>query len=650
MHWLLASGLLACAALSAEMPVWVSAVFVLAVAWRYASDRFQVYRPGRLVRYALAALVLVATFRQFGTLLGRDPGLALLVTLLGLKLLELRNQRDVMFTLFLLYFVLMGSFLFGQTLLSTLWAVLTVGATFVAMIRLHQTMPVRAALRLTGELLLKAVPLLLLLYVFFPRISGTLWGLPTDAYNARTGMPDEIQPGTIRNLSESAEVAFRVDFSGARPPARELYWRSLVLWESDGRSWRRNAPAVASERIHPLGPPVEYRVTLEASDKPWLVALDVPIDTPQDARMLPGLTLVNTEPVHERKSYTLRSFARYTTGPMRANERAAALALPHASARVRAFAAQLQNQERDPVAISNAALSYFRHENFVYTLTPPLLGDDPVDEFLFRTRRGFCEHYASAYATLMRAAGIPARVVLGYQGGEVNPAGNYLIVRQSDAHAWNEIWLDGRGWVRVDPTAAVAPERVELGLDAIRRLEAQGLRPGTAGAELLARAMQLPWFEHTMHQVRLVWDYTNIAWYRWVVDYQKERQENFLHALGFDVIEWPRVLAILGGACVAILLAYVAWWRRVPAHDPVQRWYLRFCRKLARAGVARAPHEGPLDFAHRAAAALPHRATIIADITDRYLRLRYACDAVHPDALTQLKREVRDFSAQQKSA
>jgi transglutaminase-like putative cysteine protease len=623
LNWLLATGLLACGTLAFELPIWISAVFVLGVAWRYAIERFHVYRPGRIVRYALVALVVLGVYREFGGILGRDPGLALLIALLGLKLLELRSLRDAVVTLFLLYVVLLGALLFGQSLPVALWTVFTVTVSLAALARLHQPLPARTALRLAGGLLLKALPLTIILYLLFPRIGGTLWGLPTDAHRGLSGIPDEVRAGTIHEISLSPAVALRVDFAGStRPPPRELYWRALVLTETDGKTWRRGN--ATDEVLHPQGAPVRYRVTLEPSNKRWLFALDMPVTAPEGAFLRPGFTLVRPAPVTERISYEVTSYPHYTTRALAPSERQRMLAQPRVSARVQAFADALRSEHAAPAARVQAVLAHIRRENFVYTLSPPPPGEDPVDRFLFETRRGFCEHYASAFATLMRAAGVPARVVIGYQGGEINPTGDYLIVRQADAHAWVEVELPERGWVRVDPTAAVAPERIELGIEAIRQLEARGLLPGALSAEMLARTLaDQPWFRRLLRQTRLYWDYTNLAWYRFVVDYRRQHQEGLLHALGFDTIEWARVLLVLGGACVLVLLGYVMWSRRGPRPDPIQRRYARFCRKLARAGLVRAPHEGALAFAARAAAARPDLAAPIGAITARYIDLRY---------------------------
>jgi protein-glutamine gamma-glutamyltransferase len=642
LQWLLVTGVMACAPLALQLPLWVSAAFAVTVGWRYLCDRFQIYRPGRVARYALLTLLLGATYVEYGGFFGRDPGLALLVVLLGLKLLELHNRRDAMLIVFLLYVALLGGFLFGQTLVGALWALATVVISLGALIRLHQAMPTKATLRLAGTLLLQALPLMLVLYAFFPRISGALWRLPSDAVAGRTGMSDEMSPGSINQLSQSGETALRVDFLGAAPPpARELYWRGLVLTTTDGKTWKRGsirAPTAAS--FHALSPALTYRVTLEPTSMPWLYALELPVEAPAQARLWADYTLTRADAANDRISYTLASHTRYHTGALASFERRGALLLPPLSARVRALARQLR-AEHAAAATVQSALDYFRQENFVYTLTPPLLGNDPVDQFLFETRRGFCEHYASAFVTLMRAAGVPARVVVGYQGGEFNPTGNYLIVRQSDAHAWAEVWLPERGWTRVDPTAAVAPERIELGADAARRLEQRGVAPGTVDGDLLARALELPWLEEAARRARLYWDYTNLAWYRWVIDYQRERQESFLRRLGFDSIDWPRILFTVGGVCTLLLLGYAMWSRRTPPPDSTQRLYLRFCRRLARVGLERAAHEGPFDFARRAAGERPDLAPAINAITEQYVAIRYgeAGDAA------PLQQAVRAFRA-----
>jgi len=646
---LLVAGVSAVAPHVPEMPPWIVAVFAAGAVWRYLIDTQRWHRPGRFVRVALMVLVIVGIFRQYGTLLGRDPGIALLITLLGLKFLELKTQRDAVVTLFVYYLVILGSFLYSQSLWLGCWALVAVTASTMALMHLMQPtgLTLFSRLRLSAVMLAKAVPLMIVVYLLFPRISGTLWGLPADAYSGLTGMSDIMQPGSIRSLSESSEIAFRATFEGAPPPLRELYWRGLVLTDTNGRGWSRAAASPAeSISFTPLNDPVTYQVTLEPSNKPWMPALELPGMRPKGARYQPDFTLEHRDAIRERLNYTLTSYTRYRTGELAVAERAKTLRLPgNVSPRTRDLAEQWRRENSNPASVARAALNYFNRENFVYTLNPPLLGDNPVDEFLFTTRRGFCEHYAAAFVTLMRAAGIPSRVVIGYLGGEVNTAGNYLIVRQSDAHAWAEIWSPERGWMRVDPTGAIAPERIELGFDAVRRLELQGVALGRLPTDAVLRALQLGWLEYVALHTRWYWDISHLAWYRWVADYGKERQEKFLMSLGIEKISWGRLFSLLLACVLLITLGYALMlWRTKKSSDFALALYRRFCRKLARAELVRAPHEGPLDFARRCVNRRPDLSQQVRIITDNYLRARYGA-TVQSDTLRALKREIRRFQA-----
>ncbi|HYA38974.1 MAG TPA: DUF3488 and transglutaminase-like domain-containing protein [Candidatus Methylomirabilis sp.] len=649
LHSLLAAGALAVAPHALEAPPWVVAVFVAGATWRYLCERLFWPRPGRLVRTAIMLLIFVAVFRQYHSPLGRDPGMALFITLLGLKFLEIKTARDYVVSLFLYYLVILGSFLYSQSLWLGAWALLAVTTATAALMHLVQPagLSLASRLRLSTIMLVKALPLMIVVYLLFPRISGTLWGLPADAYSGLTGMPDAIQPGSIRSLSQSSEIAFRAAFDGVPPPLRELYWRGLVLEQTNGHGWNRiPAPTATEIPFEPRGEPQHYQVTLEPSNKPWMPVLGLPTDAPKGARLKSDFTLVHNEPIRERLTYTLTSYLRYHTGDLDAAEQLRDLQLPpRLSPRVEALAESWQLTSRDSYQVAQAALDYFHRENFVYTLNPPLLGDDPVDQFLFDTRRGFCEHFASAFVTLMRAAGVPSRVVVGYLGGEINSAGNYLIVRQSDAHAWAEIWVRDRGWVRLDPTAAVAPERVELGIDAVRRLEERGVALGSLPTDAVLRALQLDWLERAARQARWYWDLTNLTWYRWVIDYGKERQERFLASLGLLDMSWNRMLGLALGGVLILTLLYVSLLSRPgKSTDRALALYLRFCRKLARAGLVRAPHEGALDFARRCSHRRPDLKERIDVITRRYTRARYG-QITDAQEWRALKNEVAAFKA-----
>lgn len=639
----------------ARLPPWLGAVLLALFGWRHLADHHRWYRPGRLVSFVLALVVSVAVFREYGTLLGRDPGNAMLAVLTGMKLLESRNLRDHMLVVFLLYLLTATNFLFQQSLIHGVYLVLATLAVTVAMARLNQQQPtpLRTNIRLAAGLLLKAVPLMLVMYLLFPRIQGGLWGLPPDAFSGVTGLSEEVRPGSINRLSESEATAFRVEFRDESPPPRDLYWRALVLWDTDGRVWRpgaRSAPDRAT--VAPGAAPVAYTITMEPTGKHWLPALDRPVSDAPGIFFSPGdHVLRSATPIHKRQRYGMRSSTDLVPSPLDPAQRDIALQLPvRTGDRVRALAVAWRALG-DDAAVVAAALRHFNREPFVYTLTPPLLGEDPVDEFLFDTRRGFCEHYAAAFATLMRAAGVPTRLVIGYQGGDYNAAGDYMIVRQSDAHAWTEVWLERRGWVRVDPTAAVAPERIELGIDAVRRLNERGVPlGGQVTGEALRRAIQANLLEAFWRSSRLYWDMVNQQWYRWVADYGEARQQDLLGLLGLYTPGWlGKFIGMLAAVLVTALVTAWALRFRRGAADPARRAYDRFCARLARIGLRRRAWEGAMDYAVRVRAARPDMAGPVAEITRRYIALRYARTG-GTTGLVELRRAVRSFRPARRAA
>jgi transglutaminase-like putative cysteine protease len=591
------------------------------------------------VRLALITLALGLVFKQYGTLLGRDAGSALLAVMLALKFLELRRLRDYMLGVFLIYFLIVIGFLYSQDMWLVLYLVAVFVATTATLVRLAlPAVSGRRALRLATLLLAQALPLMLVLHLLFPRLAGPLWGLPQDALSGSTGLSETMQPGTINQLSLSEAIAFRARFSSDLPKASELYWRAIVLTRTDGRNWTRAKPVRAQLAYQAESPALHYTLTLEPSQFPWLPALEMPALVPEGARVATGLVLESVQLPRERRVFEMSAHTRYRMRALRPDERREALALPGPSARVQALATRLANNRQDAETVQ-AALAHFRQQAFYYTLLPPLLGDDPVDEFLFESRRGFCEHYSAAFVTLMRAAGIPARVVTGYQGGEFNPAGRYFIVRQSDAHAWAEVWLAGRGWTRVDPTAAVAPERIEYGADALRRLVARGARLG----ELVPGALDLDWFERVRRDTRLTLDTVQNGWQRWVLGYNLNRQREFLTALGLNEYTGARLVGLLALVIATVIGAYVlASWPRPTRRDPVQGSYRRLCRKLARIGLVRAPHEGPVAFTARCIREHPALTGPLHALTGQYVELRYGHDPA-AGAVLDFRRQVAAF-------
>ena len=606
--WLLLTLLWVLAPHALALPLWVSATVAALIAWR-AWITWRGHRlPQRLLPIALTCVAGIAVWLQYRTIFGKDAGVAFVVILLGLKLLEMRARRDIFVVIFLCLFVMLTALFESQSM--AMAAVLMVGlwmlVTALVSVQFVSREPRwRVKAGIAARLVLYALPLMAVLFVLFPRIEGPLWGLPSDAYAAKTGLSETMSPGSFGRLSESREIAFRARFTGRTPAPAERYWRGPVLGAFDGRTWTplsvsmplraRRASANASRNIviDPASA-VDYSVTLEPSNRPWLFALDILPERPASsafaARVRPDLQVVADSLIRERAQYTARSYTRYRAGGDESRARMQDwLELPPGfNPRTHALAAQMQAEQsrietgqgetideaRHNRRLIERVVAMIRTQGFVYTLDPPQLGRDSVDEFLFDSKRGYCEHFASAFVILMRALDIPARVVTGYQGGEVNPVDGYLEVRQRDAHAWAEVWLPGQGWMRVDPTAAVAPDRIERGAAEVLA-DAQGFAGfGAPGS----------WLVEFLQKTRFNWDAVGNAWNQWVLAYNADRQSSLLSGLGIEKIDWQVLtiaLIVAFGALLAGIGALIVFRRVRP--DPMVSLYEKACATLARA-------------------------------------------------------------------
>jgi len=630
-----------------RMPPLLSLASIAVFGWRLAHEVKGWSLPRRPLRWLLTLIFFAGVFLTYKTVVGRDAGVALLTVMLCLKLIELHTLRDAMVTLYLGYFLVIGGFLFSQSVYNGLYLLLVVLLLTAALIALNHPNSAMAHtryyLRYAGQLLLQAFPIMVVMFILFPRLDSPLWSMPQGNVG-KTGLSDQIRMGTISSLVASQEVAFRVEFKGALPDADQLYWRGPVLWTTDGRDWQRTRQTVMHTipAYQQLSAPVEYTVTLESSGYSWLFSLDLPSSMPQGldhaSFILSDFQLLSEKVATDKQRYTIRSALSYRNEVMFNNDRRMALQLPSDVNRMTVAMAQAWIAEGlDAGQLVERALAYYRDNDFYYTRQPPLLTVDPVDDFLFNTRRGFCEHYATSFVTLMRAAGVPARVVTGYQGGERNNLGNYLIVRQSSAHAWAEVWLDGEGWQRVDPTSHIPAERVEETVDA-QRFATTDLLSSVAGGS------QFNLFARTFFQLRQVWDSVNYGWNMWVLGFDREQQDKLLRALGIRDMSWQNLLLTLVGL-ITFLVAAISLFillRRPRQTDPVVRAYLLFCRKLARKGTVRGQGEGPQDFAKRASLEQPGDSERIREITRLYVQLRYAPE-VSGASLKQLKRSVANL-------
>lgn len=631
----------------AHLPFWVGPVCASLLLWRgwvtFRGNRM----PSRWLLAPIAVLAMGGVYASYKTLLGREAGVAMLALLLTLKLLEMHARRDLFVALFLSFFLILSSFFYSQSIGTAVLTIVAVIAILTTQLSFQYTgavPPLKQRLRLGAAILGLAAPLTLVLFLLFPRIQGPLWGLPSDAQQGRTGMSESMTPGNIASLAESDEIAFRARFIDPLPAKHLLYWRGIVLGNYDGRTWTPMSAHVLARQKMQLGlrgVPVRYEVTLEPNGYRWLFALDMPRAVPHiagnPASASSELQLQTASPINERLRYEAASHVDYLLQPRQALETLRPwLALPAGwNPQTLAFAADLASNAASKNQIIDAVLRMFREQNFRYTLEPPLLGRNAVDDFLFNTRAGFCEHYASAFVVLMRAAGIPARVITGYQGGELNPEDGYLTVRQSDAHAWAEVWLEGSGWKRVDPTAAVSPQRIERNLSsAVPRRLLGGLITLDAGSQ----AWLAP-----LRRWRQGWEAISNAWNQWVLNYTPERQRNFVRSLGLEWMDWRTlaVLMLVAGMTVCMLALLPLIMRR-PKRDPIEALYLKLCQQLARKGLPRAPHEGPRTYAARIAAAgsplSPARKKAATSFLQLIESLRYGVNNASPrQAIPQLK-------------
>jgi len=612
--WVLAAAGLALLPLLVTLPLQLGIGFGLTapvialLAWRRPL-------PGWL-RAILALAVVMAVVAVLGTRLGRDTGSALLAAMLAIKPAELRSLRDgrslvgfALFAPFAAFLLDQGPAVMGLALAAVLVGLLTLQrladleAAVVAP-------PLAQRLGTMGRLVAIGLPLALAAFWLFPRLASPLWGVPERAI-ATPGLSDSMSPGGWLDLMADDTAAMRAQFRGPTPRLDQMYWRGPVLLDYDGRTWTRNrwleslpAPSVES------GPERwDYALEMETTDRRDLPALDLALAAPQGTQRLHGASLTTMQTLSGPTRWQLQSAPPLRFEPeLRAILRQRALALPpDHDPRTRALGRQWRQEAGDnDQAIIDRALDWIRAD-FVYTLDTGLPGRDAVDEFLFQTRRGYCEHFSSAFTVLMRSADIPARVVTGFTGGYRNPIGDYWIVRRMDAHAWVEVWLEGRGWVRVDPTAAVAPERI---YDTLEQ------RAGADGPELgLLR----------LDGIGDVADWLRRGWNDLVLGFDARRQQELLGNFGLHRLE-PSQLLLLFAAAAALALAGMVWLlaRGERERDRLLRAWHRLGRRYARLGLGRAPHEPALAWAERVTLAHPRSAQALSALSHRFAEARYA--------------------------
>lgn len=589
--------------------------------------------PNRWTLIAVLGLAIGLTLLTERTLLGKEAGVTMLVVLMALKTLELRARRDAMVVFLLGFFLVLTNFLYSQSplvaaaMLVSVWGLLTA----LALAHMPVGMPrIATAGRVAARTTLWGLPVMVALFLLFPRI-GPLWGLPSDA-EGRTGLSGSLSLGGVAELANDDAIAMRVRFFDTAPPIDALYFRGPVLSVFDGQTWTRDArPAPAPPPVL-VGRPLRYEVMMEPSRLPAVPLLELTDADPAVAPQVPGFDLslrpdqqwVADRPVDARIRLQATAWVRHRHGPMQPtlslrNE----VNLPPArNPRTLQWAARLRQQaqyrDADARSLASAVLAHIREEDYTYTLTPGIYGsNDAIDEFWLDRRQGFCEHFATAFVVIMRAMDVPARVVTGYQGADAAPVDGWTIVRQSNAHAWAEIWQPGEGWLRVDPTAAVAPERVRLG---------RSLPPAPGFVAGTLRAVN-PALADTLRQA---WERFDQRWSEWVLNYSRTRQFDLLEALGVKSPSWQDLAYLIAGLLGVVSLAGAGWalWDR-HRQDPWLRLQRRVAARLARLGVTVAAHDPPRTRAAAVRAALGgtggagNSAEALAEALERLDHARY---------------------------
>ena len=634
-----------------HLPLWCSLFSGGVMLWRGWLAIAVRPLPSRWWLLALLVLAVAATLFTHKTLLGRDAGLTLIVVLLALKTLELRAKRDAFVVFFLSFFTMLTNFFFSQSLLIAAAMLVALLGLLTALVNAHMPVgkpPLLQAAKTAGWMALLGAPIMLVLFVLFPRMAP-LWGIPSDAMSGRSGLSATMQVGNIARLALDDSIAMRIRFEGAAPLQSDLYFRGPVLSTFDGRDWRPLRSGFPPRMRPPanlqvLGPPVNYQVTLEPNHRPWLLALDATPTKPAlsgfDATMTPELQWLTERPIADLVRYTAQSYPNFRHGPTRQMAGLQDyLELPAGfNPRTLQLAADMRRDPRfardDSTQRVAAVLARLRSGGYSYTLEPGVYGRHSADEFWFDRKAGFCEHIASSFVILMRALDVPARVVTGYQGGEKNAVDGFWVVRQSDAHAWAEVWLAGRGWVRVDPTAAVAPSRIGT----LQRLQApRGVIASAIGSVSPVLALGL----------RAAWDAMNNGWNQWVLNYTQSKQLNLLKNLGFESPSWEDLIYLLIGIVVLATLIGAVWtlWER-SRQDPWLRLLETATARLQKAGVRITPRSPPRRMAEQLAKQLdPENPSTLA-MRDWLLRLeaqRYAPPDAQRTRVATLQRELNQL-------
>jgi len=625
-----------------HIPLAIMSFFFGLLIWRFIGIWRPHYLPSPLIIFCLLLLGIGLLVFMHSGLFGRDAGTMVFITALGLKLLEIKTQRDLYLISYLAFIVAASQFLYLQNIFMAAYIILVSVSLLAALLSINSgTLSNSQALKKAGVILLQALPLMVVIFIFFPRIELPRWSFLDDNNQAITGLSDSLEPGSISQLGLSDKLVFRAKFTGEIPKPAQRYWRGPVFSYTDGKRWTPSKNTYFKrylDKVTFTGTAYQYKLLLEPQAKNWVFALDMPAKYPEFLQKNTVHQLITQQAFHKRAEYSISSYAEYNTGYLTKTEyKDNRQLLPKPSQRIMALVTELGGFDKSPEAYSQAIFQYFRQNKFYYTLFPPLLKEKPIENFLFQSRAGFCGHYATAFTYLMRVAGFPARVVTGYQGGFYNETGDFIEVRQANAHAWSEIWIQGKGWVRYDPTTAIAPERIENDVNIEQQMSNNAV--SFAPVQLDSKTLSF------LKSAKQLWSSVDYRWQSWIINYTRKNQLNFLSGLG--IATWIALFYWFLGSVVVIsllLALYILRKQRI-AVSPIQKYYAQACQKLTRLGLIKRPTEGADDFLHRVKQSA---SKVVSDdfqeITHIYQQVRYENKSQDKVLLMRIKRLVKRFS------
>ena len=627
-------------------------VFILKVGLIYRSQA----APPSWVMIILMVFSLGLILFFYGGWNGQKAGISFLVLLVALKFLESRGLRDYFVTCLILYFLAASSFLFDSSITSIVIVLVYTIAITAILLKLSNPKEIKAlaAIGASTEIIVKALPLAIFLFFFFPRIQGDFGFLPSQDFSeGKDALSNSLVAGEMAASAFDNSLAFRVQFDGAIPAREFLYWRSKVMniernfqWEVALPQLRRFNEAIRKRKAASLNNgDISYEILHEKTKDLFIPYLDY-VAGISSGELLDDYSVYISKPIDSDFNYRGSSTLKPSLPkPVKLDRARLLQTTAQPSAKMQTLLRQWRSNASTDKQLADLVYKWLADNEFSYSLRPPTLDQDrPLEDFIFNSKVGYCEHYASTFSTLMRWLGVPARIVVGYQGGSINKQGNFIEVKYSDAHAWSEVWVD-QHWQRYDATLVVSPERIEFGMDAFADLWNSNLLGSQLDGRALSNILNPTGINGALNFIKENLNNIGYQWNKWIVNYDFDAQRKLLSRLGFSTRNSVSTLVaiLLLGGC-SILLFY--FWRLLPKPQRIgeeQRVYLKFVALFSKQGIDKALSETPNDFADKVIKKHPGLASKVRKIIDDYISLRCTTKEGSVELLKQFKQNVKQF-------